>query len=160
MAGWRWASQSHGLVELVGRGVAHIEQGGQGGGAGGAEFAFDAPLGAGPEQAAGNHGEGEGALAAGLVEEQGVEAEAAHGGEDGGNGAVPEGAAEANAGTALGGGELVVEGEAEQVDDVLREGGEVGQGAFRDAAIFPLGFGQQMAGSLAVDGGGDVHKRA
>ena len=67
----------HGVVEVVGGGVAEVEQGGQGGAAGGAEFALDAQLGAGAEQAGDDHGEGEGALAAGPGEEQGVEWEAA-----------------------------------------------------------------------------------
>ena len=39
----------HGVVEVVGGGVAEVEQGGEGGAAGGAEFALDAQLGAGAE---------------------------------------------------------------------------------------------------------------
>ncbi len=43
----------HGLVEIVGGGVGDVEEGGEGGAAGGAELALDAQLGAGLEQAAG-----------------------------------------------------------------------------------------------------------
>ena len=95
----------HGVVEVVGGGVAEVEQGGEGGAAGGAEFALDAQLGAGAEQAGDDHGEGE----------------------------------------------------AEQVDEVLGEGGEVGEGAFFDLAVFPVGFAEEVAGGLAGVGGGDVH---
>ena len=49
------------------------------------------------------------------------------------------------------------EGEAEQVDEVLGEGGEVGEGAFFDLAVFPVGFAEEVAGGLAGVGGGDVH---
>ena len=56
----------HGVVEGVNLGVLNGEQGGEGGPAGGADLAFDAELGAGLEEAADDHGEGEGALAAGL----------------------------------------------------------------------------------------------
>ena len=62
----------HGVVEGIDLGVVEGEQGGQGGLAGRAELALDAQLGAGLEQAADDHGEHEGALAAGLVEEQAV----------------------------------------------------------------------------------------
>ena len=95
-------------------------------------------------------GEGEGALAAGPGEEQGVELEAAGSAEDGADGAVLAGGA---------GGELVGEGEAEQVDEVLGEGGEVGEGAFFDLAVFPVEFAEEVAGGLAGVGGGDVSKR-
>ena len=54
----------------------------------------------------------------------------------------------------MAGGELVGEGEAEQVDEVLGEGGE---GAFFDLAVFPVGFAEEVAGGLAGVGGGDVH---
>ncbi len=72
----------HGLVEIVGGGVGDVEEGGEGGAAGGAELALDAQLGAGLEQAAGDHGKGEGAVAVGLVEEQAVELEALGGAEE------------------------------------------------------------------------------
>ena len=134
----------HGVVEVVGGGFAEVEQGGEGGAAGGAELALDAQLGAGAEQAGDDHGEGEGALAAGQGEEQGVELEAA-------------GSAEGEGGAVVAGGELVGEGEAEQVDEVLGEGGEVGEGAFFDLAVFPVGFAEEEAGGLAGVGGDDVH---
>ena len=57
----------------------------------------------------------------------------------------------------MAGGELVGEGEAEQVDEVLGEGGEVGEGAFFDLAVFPVGFAEEVAGGLAGVGGDDVH---
>ena len=46
----------------------------------------------------------------------------------------------------VGGGEFVAEGLAEQVDDGLGEGGEVGEGAFLDLAVFPVGFAEEVAG--------------
>ncbi len=147
----------HGVVEVGGGGVAEVEQGGEGGAAGGAEFALDAQLGAGAEQAGDDHGEGEGALAAGPGEEQGVELETVGSAEDGADGAVLAGGAEGEGGAVVAGGELVGEGEAEQVDEVLGEGGEVGEGAFFDLAVFPVGFAEEVAGGLAGVGGSDVH---
>ena len=54
-------------------------------------------------------------------------------------------------------GEAVGEGEAEEVDEVLGEGGEVGESAFLDLAVFPVGFTEEVAGGLAGEAGGDVH---
>ena len=147
----------HGVIEVVGGGVAEVEQGGEGGLAGGAEFAFDAQLGAGAEQAGDDHGEDEGAGAGGLVEEDAVEAELADGAEDGADGAVLAGGAGLEAGPVVGEREAVGEGEAEEVDEVLGEGGEVGEGAFPDLAVVPVGFAEEVAGGLAGVGGGDVH---
>ena len=147
----------HGLVEVVGGGVADIEQGGEGGLAGGAELAFDAQLGAGAEQAADEHGEDEGAGARRPVEEDAVEPELADGAEDGADGAVLAGGAGEEAGAVIAEGEAVGEGEAEEVDEVLGEGGEVGESAFLDLAVLPVGFAEEVAGGLAGEAGGDVH---
>ena len=95
------------------------------------------------EVAGGDVVQGEGALAARPGEEQGVELEAA-------------GSAEGESGAVVADGELVGEGEAEQIDEVLGEGGEVGEGAFFDLAVFPVGFAEEVAGGLAGVGGGDV----
>ena len=51
-----------------------LAQGREGGAGGGAEFAIDAQLGAGPEQAAGDHREDEGALLSAKIEQHGIEA--------------------------------------------------------------------------------------
>ena len=120
----------HGVVEVVGGGVAEVEQGGEGGAAGGAEFALDAQLGAGAEQAGDDHGEGEGALAAGPGEEQESSWRRP---------AVPRTALtapcwragpRARAEPSWPAESWLARGEAEQVDEVLGEGGEVGEGAF------------------------------
>ncbi len=140
----------HGLVEIVGGGVGDVEEGGEGGAAGGAELALDAQLGAGLEQAAGDHDKGEGAAAVGLVEEQAVELEALGGAEEAAG-------AEGECGAVGTDGEAVGESEAEDVDEGLGEGGKVGEGAFLDLAVLPVGFAEEVAGGLAGEGGGDVH---
>ena len=122
----------HGVVEFVDGGVGELEQVSQGGLAGGSELAFQAQLGAGLEQASEHQGEGERALAAGLVEEQAVEAQAAGEAEQGGDGAVLADAAELGGGVGAAEGELAVEGGLEQVDEGLGESGEIGEGAFFD----------------------------
>ena len=132
----------HGLVEIVGGGVGDVEEGGEGGAAGGAELTLDAQLGAGLEQAAGDHGKGEGAAA--------VELEAL-------GGAVEAAGAEGECGAVGTDGEAVGESEAEDVDEGLGEGGKVGEGAFLDLAVLPVGFAEEVAGGLAGEGGGDVH---
>ena len=147
----------HGVVEGIDLGVVEGEQGGESGLAGRAELALDAQLGAGLEQAADDHGEHEGALATGLVEEQAVEAELADEAEDGADGAVMAGGAGTDGGGLGSGGELVLEGELEEVDGVLGEAGEVGEGAFLDLAVLPVGFAEEVAGGAALEGGGNVH---
>ena len=112
----------------------------------------------GLEQAADDHREGAGACGDGLVEEQALEVELARESEDGADGAVLAGGADADRfGGGFGGGEFVAEGFAEQVDDVLGEGGEVGEGAFLDVAVLPVGLAEEVAGFGAVEGGSDVH---
>ena len=130
---------------------------GQGGLACGAEFAFEAQLGAGLEQAGEDQGEGQRALAAGLVEEQAVEAQAAGEAEQSGDGTVLAGAANLDGGGGAAEGELLVEGGLEQVDEGLGERGEIGKGAFVDLAAVPVGFAQEVAGGLTGEGGCDVH---
>ena len=110
---------------------------------------LDAQLGAGLEQAADDHGEHEGTLAARLVEEQAGEAE------EGADGAVMAGGAGTDGGGLGSGGGL--EGELEEVDGVLGEAGEVGEGAFLDLAVLPVGCAEEVAGGAALEGGGNVH---
>ena len=83
----------HGVVEGVNLGALEGDQGGESGLAGRAELAFDAELATRLEVAADDHGEGEGALGAGLVEEHPVELEPAGEAEDGADGTVMAGAA-------------------------------------------------------------------
>ena len=141
-------------VEVIGGGVLTAEERAEGGLAGGAEFALDAQLGAGFEEAGEDHGEGEGALGGGFVEEGGVEADAAGRAEEGADGAMEAREAGLHGGS---GGEPVGESQAEEVDDGLGQGGEVGEGAFPDLAVLPVGFAEEMAGRLASEGGGNVY---
>ena len=103
------------------------------------------------EQAADDHGEHEGVLGAGLVVEQAGEAE------EGADGAVMAGGAGADGSGLGGGGQLILEGEAAEVDGVLEESGEVGKGAFLDFAVMPVGFAEEVAGGAEGEGGGDMH---
>ena len=156
-AGLAFEEPVHGGVEVVDGGIVEVEQVGQGGLAGGAEFTFEAQLGAGLEQAGEDQGQGQRALAAGLVKEDAVEAELAGGAEQGADSTMLAGAAELDGGVGAAEGELLVKGGLEQVDEGLGEGGEIGEGAFLDLAVVPVGFAQEMAGGFAGEGGGDVH---
>ncbi len=78
------------------------------------------------------------------------------GGADGADGTVLAGWAEGEVGAVAAGRELVGESEAEQVDELRGEGGEVGKGAFLDLAVLPVGLADEVAGGLARVGGSDV----
>ena len=107
------------VVQVVDRGVVEVGEGGEGGLAGGAKFAFDGQLGAGPKQAADDQGEGAGALGAGPVEAQALDAELAGEGEDGADCAVLAESADAHGvGLGIGRGEFVEKGAAEEVNGV------------------------------------------
>ena len=144
----------HGVVEGVNLGVLNGEQRGEGGLAGGADLAFDAELGAGLEEAADDHGEGEGALAAGYGRACGRAGAGGRcrGWRRGG------GRCRDKRGRSHSPGELVLEGELEEVDGVLGEGGEIGEGAFLHLVVLPVGFAEEMAGRAAEEGGGTVHE--
>ena len=151
------AEPVEGVVEFVLLDFAEIEEGSQGGGGGaGVEGAGGGEFGAGVEDAGADEGEGEAAEAGGDAVEQGREAEAAEGSEDGGGMSVGEGAADlegvfgGDQGLAL---EEAVEGfDSGGVSAV--EFGEVGEGAFLGDSVFAVGLAEEDGGQgVAV---GDV----
>ena len=73
--------------------------------------------------------------------EQACKVESAGESEDSASRAVLAGGANADRrGLGIGSGQFVAEGPAQQVDDGLGERGEVGEGAFLDSAVLPVGF--------------------
>ena len=128
-----------------------VAQGGDPVEAGRLEILVDAGL--GDHAPVADQGDAGGAAVGGLVEEQAVELGAlggaedgAGGAEDGAGGAVEAAGAEGECGAVGTDGEAVGESEAEDE-----------KGAVLDLAVLPVGFGEEVAGGLAGEGGGDVN---
>ena len=121
------------------------------------ESAGGGKLGAGIEDAGHDHGDDQVALAGATAGDEGFEAALAQAGEDGGDMAVGQGADDVKGvmeGDVGGGGAF--EEAAQGVNEVGREFGEVGKGAFSDLAVFPEGLAQEDGGrGVAV--GDDVY---
>ena len=117
------AQPVHGGVEFVDADAFDAEQGGEGGCAGRSQLALDAQLGAGPDQAGDDHGDGRGPLRrSGPVEDDAVEADVAKGAENGADGAVRPAGAQFDVGVVGIEGGSALEGAFEGFDGVFPGG--------------------------------------
>ena len=142
---------------LVHRGALDAEQGAQGRAAFPAQFPLEAQLGAGAQQAAGDHGQRQAALATGAVEQDPVELAGLRHAQDGAGRTV--GTAGKHRGGAVAG---VEDGAARPslargIDGVLGQRGEVAERAPPGLSLFPLGLVQQVAGGFGITRGLDTY---
>ena len=145
----------HGVVEVILGGVGDVQFLGQGGVV---PVSGVGQLGAGEEQALGDHGDDQVAPSRGLGGDEVVEAELADHRQDGLDMAVRERAGDAEG---LGGGDegLALEGAFDEVDDVIGKMGEVAEGLVGDGLSLADGPSEQMGdvGLSLVDPLGRSH---
>ena len=134
--------------ELGGQRVAH---------GGGVQAACGGQLGAGAEDPGKDQGESEIALL-GWGTEQAVEADGAGQAVDGGDMAVGLGADDIEGVMEGVEGKAALEEDAQAIDDVRGQLGEVGEGTFLDFAVLAVGLAEEYSGSgVAVGDALDVH---
>jgi hypothetical protein len=129
-----------GLVQVVLGGLGHLQFFGQ---SGGVPEPRGGELGARVQEAFGDHGHDEVALARGLGCQQQVEAEAAHGAEDGLDVAVGEIALH-DKGLRSGKELLAGEGAANEVDEVGRQVGDIAEGFVLDLGADAEGAAEEV----------------
>ena len=150
----------HGGVQLVlvdGLQGQHLAEGGDG--ALGVQAASGGELGAGVDDASDDHGDDQGAHAAGGARDEGMQAELLEGAEDGGDMAVGEAAPAGEGGFGIDQG-LALESSADEIDDVVWEMGDVAESFVLDLAVEAEGSAEEMGAVgfsvVAASGGGYV----